>query len=115
MSTASSDTHALHPAPLVDLRRGTLWMLQTRSGKRTAKAAVRIAADMVAEGIITDFGRTVLAGWQALQVDDDSATSELVRQTVLVDEGIRSGPAVYAAARDFWAELVTLHPASRRR
>jgi pyruvate, orthophosphate dikinase len=32
---------------------GTLFMLQTRSGKRTAQAAVKIAVDMVAEGLIT--------------------------------------------------------------
>ena len=30
-----------------------LWMLQTRNGKRTASAAVKIAVDMVAEGMIT--------------------------------------------------------------
>src|SRR5690606_11324332 len=33
--------------------RGKLWMLQTRSGKRTAKAALRIAVDMVNEGLLT--------------------------------------------------------------
>ncbi len=31
-----------------------LWMLQTRSGKRTAKAALKIAVDMVAEGLIDE-------------------------------------------------------------
>jgi pyruvate,orthophosphate dikinase len=31
---------------------GKLWMLQTRDGKRTAKAAVQIAVDMVKEGLI---------------------------------------------------------------
>merc|ERR1711991_424734 len=30
-----------------------LWMLQTRSGKRTAKAAIKIAVDMVKEKLIT--------------------------------------------------------------
>ncbi len=35
------------------VERGTLWMLQTRNGKRTAQAAVRIAADMAEEGLIT--------------------------------------------------------------
>jgi pyruvate,orthophosphate dikinase len=28
------------------IQRGKLWMLQTRSGKRTAKAAMKIAVDM---------------------------------------------------------------------
>ncbi|MEM0906942.1 MAG: pyruvate, phosphate dikinase [Pseudomonadota bacterium] len=36
------------------IERGKLWMLQTRSGKRTAKAALKIAVDMVDEGLITE-------------------------------------------------------------
>ncbi len=34
------------------VQEGKLWMLQTRSGKRTAKAALRIAVEMVDEGLI---------------------------------------------------------------
>jgi len=34
------------------IERGKLWMLQTRSGKRTGAAAVKIAVDMVREGVI---------------------------------------------------------------
>ena len=36
------------------VERGKLWMLQTRSGKRTAKAALKMAVDMVAEGLIDE-------------------------------------------------------------
>ncbi len=35
------------------VEKGKLWMLQTRDGKRTAQAAVRIAVDMAEEGLIT--------------------------------------------------------------
>ena len=35
------------------VQEGNLWMLQTRTGKRTAAAAVQIAVDMVNEGLIT--------------------------------------------------------------
>ena len=35
------------------IERGKLWMLQTRAGKRTAQAALRIAVDMAAERLIT--------------------------------------------------------------
>jgi pyruvate, orthophosphate dikinase len=34
------------------VERGKLWMLQTRNGKRTAKAALRIAVEMAEEGLI---------------------------------------------------------------
>ncbi len=35
------------------VEQAKLWMLQTRSGKRTAKAALKIAVDMASEGLIT--------------------------------------------------------------
>jgi pyruvate, orthophosphate dikinase len=35
------------------VEQGKLWMLQTRSGKRTAKAALKIAVDLANEGLIT--------------------------------------------------------------
>ncbi|MCX7669894.1 MAG: pyruvate, phosphate dikinase, partial [Anaerolineae bacterium] len=35
------------------IERGKLWMLQTRNGKRTAAAAIKIAVDMANEGLIT--------------------------------------------------------------
>ncbi len=35
------------------VERGKLWILQTRNGKRTAQAAIKVAVDMVNEGLIT--------------------------------------------------------------
>src|SRR6202023_3501456 len=35
------------------IEQGKLWMLQTRSGKRTARAALRIAVELANEGLIT--------------------------------------------------------------
>jgi pyruvate,orthophosphate dikinase len=35
------------------IEKGRLWMLQTRNGKRTAKAALKIAVDLAAEGTIS--------------------------------------------------------------
>src|SRR6478735_3624463 len=35
------------------VEKGKLWMLQTRSGKRTAKAALRIAVELANEGVVT--------------------------------------------------------------
>jgi len=50
------DLLELHYKDMQDIEftveRGTLWMLQTRSGKRTAKAALKMAVDMVEEGLI---------------------------------------------------------------
>jgi len=35
------------------IEQGKLWMLQTRDGKRTAQAAIKVASDMVEEGLVT--------------------------------------------------------------
>ncbi len=53
---ASMRSLELHYSDLCDIEftieEGTLWILQTRVGKRTAEAAFRIAVDMVDEGLI---------------------------------------------------------------
>jgi len=52
------DLLELHYKDMQDIEftveRGKLWMLQTRSGKRTAKAALKMAVDMVGEGLIDE-------------------------------------------------------------
>lgn len=54
---AISDRLEQHYRDMQDLEftieRGKLWMLQTRSGKRTAKAALKIAVEMARDGLIT--------------------------------------------------------------
>lgn len=87
----------------------------------TAPDVAQRGADLAATGLITKsgaacaitpFGSAVLARWGELGVDNDSTDGELIRQTVLVDAGIRRGIAVYVNARDFWAECVELHSAT---
>lgn len=52
-----SDSLEKHYRDMQDLEftieRGKLWMLQTRSGKRTAKAALKIAVEMARDGLIS--------------------------------------------------------------
>lgn len=56
------------------VERGKLWMLQTRNGKRTAKAALKIAVDMVAEGLITE--------QEAVMRVDPAALDQLLHPTI---------------------------------
>ena len=53
LSRSSRSTTATCRTSSSPSSKGKLWMLQTRNGKRTAAAAVRIAVDMVDEGLIT--------------------------------------------------------------
>ncbi len=56
------------------VQSGKLYMLQTRSGKRTAGAAVRIAVDMAREGLITEE--------QAIERIDPNALDQLLHPTL---------------------------------
>src|SRR5215471_12124667 len=56
------------------VEQGKLWMLQTRSGKRTAKAALRIAVELANEGLI---GRD-----EALTRVDPGAFDQLLHPTI---------------------------------
>ncbi|GAA2851851.1 pyruvate phosphate dikinase [Aminobacter aminovorans] len=56
------------------IERGKLWMLQTRSGKRTAKAALKIAAEMAGEGLISRD--------EAICRIDPSALDQLLHPTI---------------------------------
>ena len=56
------------------VQQGKLWMLQTRNGKRTAKAALRIAVDLANEGLITRE--------EAIQRIDPAALDQLLHPTI---------------------------------
>ena len=56
------------------IQDGKLWMLQTRTGKRTAKAALRIAVDMADEGLI---GKS-----EAVMRIDPSSLDQLLHPTL---------------------------------
>jgi pyruvate,orthophosphate dikinase len=49
------------------VERGKLFLLQTRSGKRSAQAAVKIALDLVAEGVIDERTAVGMVGAEALE------------------------------------------------
>jgi pyruvate,orthophosphate dikinase len=56
------------------VERGKLWMLQTRNGKRTARAALRIAVELASEGVITQD--------EAVNRIDPAALDQLLHPTI---------------------------------
>ena len=93
-----------HYADMQDIEftveRGKLFLLQTRTGKRTAAAAVRIATDMVKEGLIdrTEAVRRVPAAHldQLLHpIIDPSVRSEPLCEGLPASPGAASGLAVF--------------------
>ncbi|MEE1878316.1 MULTISPECIES: pyruvate, phosphate dikinase [Sphingomonadales] len=93
------------------VERGKLYLLQTRSGKRTAKAALKIAVDMVEESLVDEV--TALLRLDPASLDqllhpslDPNAPRVLLGKGLPASPGAASGGVVFdaeTAAR--WAEL----------
>ena len=84
------------------IEKGKLYMLQTRTGKRTAAAAVKIAVDMVDEGLITV--EEALMRIDPQQVDqllhpvlDNTAKIKSIAKGLPASPGAATGKAVFTA------------------
>lgn len=85
------------------IERGKLWMLQTRSGKRSTRAAMKIAVDMVDEGVITEE--------QAVLRIEPSSLDQLLHPTIdprvtrqVIGTGLPASPGAATGAIVFTAE-----------
>ncbi|MEJ5301467.1 MAG: pyruvate, phosphate dikinase [Thermodesulforhabdaceae bacterium] len=79
------------------IERGKLWMLQTRSGKRTAFAALRIAVEMVEEGILSEEEAVLRVDPQQLTqllrpTFDIKAKEDAIKKGALIAKGLNAGP-----------------------
>lgn len=81
---------------------GKLWMLQTRAGKRTAKAALKIAVDMAHEGLISKEEAILRVDAEALDqllhpTLDPDAHREVITTGLPASPGAASGKIVFDA------------------
>ena len=75
------------------IERGKLYILQTRNGKRTAAAAVRIAVEMEKEGIITKERAVQLVDpYQLYQLLLPSFEADAKKQAVHIATGLAASP-----------------------
>jgi len=100
------DTLETHYRDMQDIEftveRGQLWMLQTRAGKRTAPAALKIAVDMAHEGLISEEEAVARVEAQALDQLlhpslDPAAVRDVVARGLPASPGAASGIAVFDA------------------
>ncbi len=82
------------------VENGKLWMLQTRTGKRTAQAAIKIALDMVKEALITS--NEALMRVEPTQLDqllhkhiDPNAKVSAVVKGIAASPGAAIGKAIF--------------------
>ncbi|TWB15780.1 pyruvate phosphate dikinase [Rhizobium sp. ERR 922] len=85
------------------IERGKLWMLQTRNAKRTTKAAMKIAVDMVDEGLITED--------EAVSRIDPTSLDQLLHPTIdprvhreVIGSGLPASPGAATGEIVFTAE-----------
>ncbi|WP_292899870.1 pyruvate, phosphate dikinase [Nitratireductor sp.] len=101
-----ADTLERHYRDMQDLEftieRGKLWMLQTRSGKRTASAALKVAVDMANEGLITK--EEAVARIDAASLDqllhptiDPSAPRDIIGMGLPASPGAATGEIVFSS------------------
>jgi len=75
------------------VERGKLWILQTRNGKRTAKAAIKIAVDMYNEGIISkDEAIMQVDPYSVYQVLLPCFNPDKVKHSHKVSKGVNASP-----------------------
>ncbi len=84
------------------IERGKLFMLQTRTGKRTAKAAVKIAVDLVNEKLITKEEAVLRIAPATLDqllhpVFDPKAKLDVIAKGLPASPGAATGKAVFTA------------------
>ena len=92
------------------IERGKLWMLQTRIGKRTAKAAVKMAVDMANEKLITK--EEAVKRVTPDNVDsllhpqfDDSAMNQAEKDGHFVAKGVNASPGAAVGQIYFDADM----------
>ena len=95
------------------IQEGKLWMLQTRNGKRTGAAMVKIAVDMLEEGRID--AKTALKRIDANKLDEllhpVFETSAIKAATVLA-KGLPASPGAATGQVVFFADEAAKYPAS---
>ncbi|GAB4340650.1 MAG: pyruvate, phosphate dikinase [Candidatus Abyssubacteria bacterium] len=86
------------------IERGKLWLLQTRTGKRTATAAIRIAVEMQKERLISK--ETAVLRVQPAQLDqllhptfDPKAEKKVIARGLPASPGAATGKVVFSAER----------------
>jgi len=92
------------------IQKGKVWMLQTRSGKRTGAASVRIAVDMVREKILTEKEAILRVSPNHLDqllhpAIDPKAKKEVIAKGLPASPGAAVGRVVFTAEdAQEWAE-----------
>jgi len=87
------------------IERGKLWILQTRTGKRTARAAIKIAVDMAEEGLISK--ETAIKRITPHNVDQllhPQFDPEAKKKAVLLAKGLNASPGAAVGKAIFDAD-----------
>ena len=99
--------------PEFTIQEGKLWLLQTRNGKRTGSAMVKIAMDMLREGKIDE--KTALLRIEAGKLDEllhPVFDRDELKRTKSVAKGLPASPGAATGQIVFFADEAAKYPAS---
>lgn len=87
------------------IEKGKLYMLQTRNGKRTAQAALKIAIDLVNEGLITEEEAVLKVEPQSLDaLLHPGFDQKALKQATPITKGLNASPGAACGKVVFTAE-----------
>lgn len=87
------------------IQKGRLWMLQTRTGKRNGAAAIRIAMDMLDEGLISENEALMRISPENIdEIMHDTVDPEAEKSALLLGTGLPAGPGGATGQIVFTAE-----------
>ena len=91
------------------IQKGKLWMLQTRTGKRTGMAAIKIAVDMVEEGLIKEEEALLRIEPEQLNqllrpIFDSGEKKAAAKEGKVLAKGLNAGPGAASGKVVFNAE-----------
>lgn len=98
------------------IQEGKLWMLQTRNGKRTGAAMVKIAMDLMREGMIDE--KTALLRIEAQKLDEllhPVFDAKAAAQAKIIAKGLPASPGAATGQIVFFADQAEAWAAERKK
>jgi pyruvate,orthophosphate dikinase len=95
------------------IQEGKLWLLQTRNGKRTGAAMVKIAVDLLEQGVIDE--KTALKRIDANKLDEllhPVFESSAIKSANEIAKGLPASPGAATGQVVFFADEAAKYPAS---
>ena len=105
LATSVDGQPHVRPFSFAQIQDGKLWMLQTRNGKRTGAAMVKMAVDMLKQGMIDE--KTALLRQEPAKLDEllhPVFNKEALKKAHVITKGLPASPGAACGRVVFFAD-----------